>query len=100
MSVVIYVDELVPVKRLTTKWPYRSACHMSVCPPTPEAVSFLHEFAKAIGLRRAWFQDDSWPHYDLTATKRYDAMRLGAVEITCETFAEMRLRYRNAGVCK
>jgi hypothetical protein len=40
----------------------------------------LHAFAAAIGLRRAWFQDAGrWPHYDVTAAKREDAIAAGAV---------------------
>lgn len=38
--------------------------------------------AARIGLRRAWFQDEStFAHYDLTATKRALAVAAGAVEI-------------------
>lgn len=56
----------------------------------------LHEFAARLGLRRAWFQDptvngkpkavpatraaENW-HYDVTAGKREQAIRLGAVPI-------------------
>lgn len=42
----------------------------------------LHTMASDIGLRRAWFQaKSSFAHYDLTASKRALAVRLGAVEI-------------------
>ena len=40
----------------------------------------LHALAAAIGLRRAWFQDTGrWPHYDVTTTKREEAIAAGAV---------------------
>lgn len=57
----------------------------------------LHEFAKRLGLRRSWFQDpmvngkskpaegsraaENW-HYDVTETKRREAIHLGAVEVS------------------
>src|SRR4051794_41982839 len=41
----------------------------------------LHEFAARLGLRREWFQPGFPPegaHYDLTASKRKEAHRVGA----------------------
>ena len=40
----------------------------------------LHRFARRVGLKRVWFQDQSdHPHYDLTTTPmRLKAMKLGA----------------------
>jgi hypothetical protein len=45
----------------------------------------LHAFAARIGLRRAWFQGPPahrFPHYDVTANKRAQAIRAGATEVT------------------
>lgn len=46
-------------------------------------VEKLHEFAAAIGLKRAWFQGKpgKLPHYDLTEGKRAQAVRMGAKEL-------------------
>lgn len=41
----------------------------------------LHAFAKSLGLKREWFQDDQFPHYDLTANKRKLAIQKGAIEV-------------------
>jgi hypothetical protein len=42
----------------------------------------LHLFAARLGLRFSWFQNaSSCPHYDLTATRRARAVRLGAIEL-------------------
>jgi hypothetical protein len=41
----------------------------------------LHRMASAIGLRRSWFQDKTFAHYDLTASKRRLAIAAGAIEI-------------------
>ena len=43
----------------------------------------LHSFAKRIGLKREWFQDNKTsPHYDLMESKRKSAIKLGAIEIS------------------
>lgn len=41
----------------------------------------LHTLAATIGLKRAWFQDKTFPHYDVTRPKRLKAIELGAVQI-------------------
>lgn len=41
----------------------------------------LHAIADKIGLRREWFQDKTFPHYDVQASKRRKAITNGAVEI-------------------
>lgn len=82
----------------------------------------LHEFAARLGLRRDWFQDpcvdgkpfpakpgsphaEMW-HYDVTAGKREQAIRLGAQPVTSrEGLNIMRARlglepYPEIGVCE
>lgn len=57
-----------------------ASCHMF----TDELdLTALHEMAADIGMRLAWFQDKprTAPHYDLTASRRADAVRRGAVEV-------------------
>ena len=41
----------------------------------------LHAFAANIGLKRRWFQDKTFPHYDLTKSRRAAALRTGATSI-------------------
>lgn len=67
---MIYVDE---PQRTNRGW-----CHMfSVNEDT------LHIMAYKIGLKRSWFQDKpSFPHYDLSPTKRRAAIQLGAKPVT------------------
>jgi len=48
----------------------------------------LHRFAARIGLRRAWFQDKTFPHYDLTRNKRASALHNGATSIEPGQFPE------------
>jgi len=89
-----YVDELFYTER-TPRWPYDRACHL-----TADTLSELHEFAERIGMKRAWFQEHRrHPHYDLTASKRRLAVRLGAVEIRARERAE-RIRRLNEALDK
>jgi len=69
----IYVD---PLKN----WPNGEWCHMITDGPIEE----LHEFAKHIELKRAWFQNKNkrFPHYDLRAGKRDRAIRRGAQKVS------------------
>ena len=55
-------------------WEGRRWCHL-VADTLPE----LHDFARQLGLRRAWFQRASYPHYDVTAEIRARALGLGAL---------------------
>ena len=55
----------------TSNW-----CHM-----TADSLPELHRFATGLGLRRSYFQDGTFPHYDLTSGMRFKAIRFGAVEI-------------------
>ncbi len=62
----------------------RPSCHL-----TADTLEELHEFAKRIGLQRNWVQDVlRYPHYDLTANKRAQAVRAGAVELSLQQAAE------------
>lgn len=46
----------------------------------------LHAVAKAIGMKRSWFQDKpTAPHYDLTASRRAAVVALGVVEVDRHT---------------
>jgi len=70
----VYVDELrtyIIHQRHGPQW-----CHLLA-----DSVAELHVFATRLGLKRHWFQDGRWPHYDLTVNKRALAIQLGAKEI-------------------
>jgi len=89
----IYVDHLFstcPTKR----WPYNAACHLFTDYGNEEE---LHRFASKLGLKRIWFQRNvSLDHYDLTAGKRAEAIRLGAIEASREKVVEVIKVKRNA----
>ncbi len=47
------------------------------------AIDELHEFARKIRLKRAWFQDKQIPHYDLTTKRKIlKAIEAGANLVT------------------
>lgn len=70
--------------------------------PTPNSHLFtdavdlteLHELAAKIGMHRAWFQEHSTPHYDLSPRRREAAVAAGAVEVDRRTAVEIWRRRR------
>lgn len=54
----------------------------------------LHAFADSIGLKREWFQQD---HYDVSLTKRREAVQKGAVEVTLRVLSLMARERRRTG---
>lgn len=74
----VYVDNLGPTTP-TKRWPYRQSCHM-----TADTHDELIEMAKRLRLNRDWLQHPGGrlEHFDLTASKRREAVRLGAVQET------------------
>lgn len=71
----VYVDALLEYGWVLRGRSTRS-CHMIA-----DSESELHAMARAIGMRRAWFQPRSFPHYDLTPDRRQKAVCRGAVEL-------------------
>ncbi len=71
---VILVDSIMTWE---TKLRNKDWSHM-VSTECPEE---LHAMADRLGLRRVWFQQGSFDHYDVTPPKRRHAISLGAVEV-------------------
>lgn len=66
LIVAVYVDDITPCIP-NANWRWSKSCHLIA-----DTVDELHQFAKQIGMRRSWFQDDRrLPHYDLTENRRY-----------------------------
>jgi len=57
----------------------------------------LHAMATQIGMRRAWFQPHSFPHYDVCVSRRASAIRLGAVEVDRRGMGSAMRRIRSGG---
>ncbi len=84
---MILVD---PPREYPTKLRYKVWSHMV----SDSSEEELHEFAARLGLRREWFQDGSYAHYDLTAAKQRQALRLGAVEVPSRELLVRNYDYR------
>jgi hypothetical protein len=85
----VYVDDWrqpARVGRITARW-----SHLTVGPD--DDLAELHAFAARIGLRRSWFQGKPWPraHYDVTDSKRRQAIAAGAVPVTWREAGQRRL---------
>ena len=81
----VYVDDMrAPYGRMIM-------CHLM----SDTSLGELHAFAQKIGMKRSWFQNGSAPHYDLSLMKRKEAVKEGAVEISCST-PEWRRVYNDA----
>lgn len=80
----IYVDPLLDWGMKYRGKPVKT-CHMAI----DGDLSELHEMATILGLRK-YFQDrPGLPHYDLMAGKRGEAVRLGAVEVSCQELLKL-----------
>jgi hypothetical protein len=55
---------------------------MVMCHMIADTLDELHTLAGAVGLRREWFQPHSFPHYDVSDSRRRQAVARGAVEMT------------------
>lgn len=77
----VYVDNLQNWGQSRT-WRLGASCHMIA-----DTLDELHEMADSIGMKRAWFQAKaSTPHYDLTASRRDKAVKLGATVLDRAAF--------------
>ena len=84
----VYIDQ--------SRNPYKNMvmCHMLA--DTPDE---LHEMALKIGMRLAWFQPHSTPHYDVCRMRRLRALTHGAIEINRRETVEIIRKIRaNTGV--
>lgn len=90
----VYVDDMrmpARVGRFTARWSHLMA----------DADEELHRFAASIGLRRSWAQyPGTWKsHYDLTDSKRAQAIVAGAVQIGYGSPESVALMRRKRAAC-
>jgi hypothetical protein len=91
----VYVDELTASERKINScfgWPYQRACHMYA-----DTLDELHEMAGLIGIAQRYFHPGKqFPHYDLTAWKRQQAIARGAVAADRQHAVAFRARQKEA----
>lgn len=70
---------------------------MVMCHMFADTLPELHAMASAIGMDRAWFQPLSFPHYDVSLSRRAAAIQRGAIEVDRRAGYEIRKRIHEAG---
>jgi len=61
-----------------------------------DSLDELHAMAHSIGMKREWFQQTSFPHYDVSDERRAAAVALGAVAVERKELVLAMRRYRAA----
>lgn len=81
----VYVDDMHATEP-NSRWPYKASCHMMA-----DTSLELDDMAESLGLRPRAKQHPFEPneHYDLTTSKRREAIRLGAVPIPWRKMVEL-----------
>lgn len=91
----VYIDALMN-SPTHAKWRWTQGCHM-----VADTEDELHDFARKIGLRRAWHQPSpphSVSHYDLNQGRRKAAVAAGAVELSGPALLKKLRELRVKGV--
>ena len=70
---------------------------MVMCHMWADTLAELHEMAQAIGMDRDWFQPLSFPHYDVSLSRRVIALKRGAIEVDRRRGVEIRRAIRERG---
>ena len=70
---------------------------MVMCHMWADTVAELHAMADAMGMRREWFQPLSFPHYDVSLSRRAVAVELGAIQVGRREGSAIRRRIRERG---
>ena len=83
----VYVDP--------ARWPWRGKLWAHLL---ADDVEELHTFAQKLGLQRSWFQMKGGAHYDVTAAKRAQALKLGALAVDSGNPDEYKRVLRQARV--
>ena len=86
----VYVDRLFPTIP-TRRWPYKKACHLFA-----DSREELMAFAEKMKLAPWWIQERTLLHFDLTESRRKEAVHLGAIEVDAKAVVEHIRRNRNA----
>ena len=78
----------VYVNKLRARYGGLTLCHLLA-----DSVEELHAMAARIGVERGLFQQDRIPHYDLSRTKREEAIAAGALVIDRQQLEQLMGRF-------
>lgn len=68
---------------------------MVMCHMLADTLDELHAMAAKIGMKREWFQPTSFPHYDVSLTRRKLALQYGAIEVDRREVVRIMRRIRS-----
>lgn len=68
---------------------------MKMCHMMADSLEELHAMADKIGMKRAWFQPESSPHYDVSKERRALAIQYGAIVADRRKIVELIRFYRS-----
>jgi hypothetical protein len=80
----VYVDNSIG-----TFYPGRKTSHM-----VADTVEELHAMADKISVKRTWFFQGKLPHYDVSQSKRAQAIKAGAIEINFDQLLALVKKYQ------
>jgi hypothetical protein len=89
---MIYVDQLQSCAR-RRGWPFDNWCRL-----TADSLEELRGFAARLNLKREWMVHGAVPYYRITEGNRFQAIRLGALQID-ESQAAERMEKATSQVC-
>lgn len=87
----VYVDSLFDYG-----WKYGKSCHLIA--DTPDELMFFA--TDELKLKGSWFQPKSFPHFDLTESKRALAIKRGAIELNRRDYVQKLQELRNLEIYK
>ena len=67
---------------------------MKMCHMVADSIAELFKMADAIGLEDCWFQAGSFPHFDVSLSKRHLAIAKGAVRVDRRSLVRVMKIYR------
>lgn len=96
----VYVDTPIEYAREPAGYVGRARAEAKWCHMIADTPAELHAMADSIGLRRDWAQTSKAGdlHYDLVPTKRWLAMKYGAIALNRHDFVKKLRALRAAAV--
>ena len=69
---------------------------MIMCHMLADTIEELHAMADKLGLKRQWFQSGNIPHYDLSLSKRREAIKHGVQILDGKQIIQLIKKWRES----